>query len=382
MKKKITFIVNHAAFFCSHRLPVAERIISKGWDFNLIIGQAGDILMEREAVEILKKKKITFQRTYFSPKFSKNFLKEIFSIFQIISILLFKRPDIVHLVSPKAILFGGLACKLLFIKKKIFAISGMGYFYTGENNFKKTLLRKIYFFLFKIIFLGKHSQIIVQNSSDLLEIKKNLKINNNKKFILIPGSGVDEQIFKFSNFLKRKKIILLTARILFDKGIVEFFNSAKILKRKYKNWEFIIAGSDNYNSPSSIGKEKFKRLLKENNIKWLGYQSDMRKLINECSIFCLPSYREGMSKSLIEAAMSGLPIVTTNVPGCKEIVKNNINGYLVTAKNSKMLSIALEKLILSKKKRFIFSIQSRLHAKKNFSLINVVNKTIDIYKKI
>ena len=369
MKKKITFIVNHAAFFCSHRLPVAERIISKGWDFNLIIGQAGDILMEREAVEILKKKKITFQRTYFSPKFSKNFLKEIFSIFQIISILLFKRPDIVHLVSPKAILFGGLACKLLFIKKKIFAISGMGYFYTGENNFKKTLLRKIYFFLFKIIFLGKHSQIIVQNSSDLLEIKKNLKINNNKKFILIPGSGVDEQIFKFSNFLKRKKIILLTARILFDKG-------------KYKNWEFIIAGSDNYNSPSSIGKEKFKRLLKENNIKWLGYQSDMRKLINECSIFCLPSYREGMSKSLIEAAMSGLPIVTTNVPGCKEIVKNNINGYLVTAKNSKMLSIALEKLILSKKKRFIFSIQSRLHAKKNFSLINVVNKTIDIYKKI
>ena len=89
-----------------------------------------------------------------------------------------------------------------------------------------------------------------------------------------------------------------------------------------------------------------------------------------------------MSKSLIEAAMSGLPIVTTNVPGCKEIVKNNINGYLVAPRNSKMLSIALEKLILNKEKRFIFSIQSRLHAKKKFSLINVVNKTIDIYKKI
>lgn len=146
MKKKITFIVNHAAFFCSHRLPIALEIIKNGCDFHLIIGEGGSYEMEVEAIKILKKNNISYSKTFFSPQFSINILKEVFSIFQIIYILINKKPDIVHLISPKAILFGGFACYLAGIKNKVFAISGLGFFYTGKEDFKKKFLKIIYFF--------------------------------------------------------------------------------------------------------------------------------------------------------------------------------------------------------------------------------------------
>ncbi len=380
MKKKIIFIVNHAAFFCSHRLPIALEIIKNGCDFHLIIGEGGSYEMEIEAIKILKKNNISYSKTIFSPQFSINILKEIFSIFQIIYILINKKADIVHLISPKAILFGGFACYLAGIKNKVFAISGLGFFYTGKENFKKKFLKIIYFFFLNFFLNARYSKTIIQNYDDFLEIKKIINIRNQENLFFIPGSGVNHNNFKIKNFIQRKKIVLMTSRILVDKGVIEFFKAAKILKKKYKNWKFILVGALDYQSPSAINEKLFKKLLNEKNVEWAGYKKDIFNYLNKASIFCLPSYREGMSKSLIEAAMSGLPIVTTNVPGCRDVVKKNITGILVEPKNHIILSQGIEKLILNPKLRYLQSKRARIFAKNKFSLFNVVNETMKIYK--
>jgi glycosyltransferase involved in cell wall biosynthesis len=382
VKKKIIFIVNHAAFFCSHRLAIAQQLIKQNYSFHLIIGQAGSNEMEAEAIKVLKINKISYSRTLFSPQFSINIFKEFFSIIQIIFILCKIRPYIVHLVSPKAILFGGIASKLAFIKKRVFAISGLGYFYTGKKNLKHKILKSIYFSLLKIIFSNDSTKIIIQNNSDHIELKNILNLHNDDKFEIIHGSGVDHKVFKFAKFNNRKKVILMTARILFDKGVVEFFKAAKILKKKHKDWKFILIGSIDYKSPSTLDRAIFEKLLKEKNVEWKGFKKDIRNDIKNCSIFCLPSYREGMSKSLIEAAMSGIPIVTTNVPGCRDTVIKNITGVLVKPKNHVSLALGIEKLIISDDLRILFSKKARLFAKKKFALNSVVNKTMSIYKKI
>lgn len=168
---------------------------------------------------------------------------------------------------------------------------------------------------------ARYSKTIIQNYDDFLEIKKIINIRNQENLFFIPGSGVNHNNFKIKNFIQRKKIVLMTSRILVDKGVIEFFKAAKILKKKYKNWKFILVGALDYQSPSAIKERLFKKLLNEKSVEWVGYKKDIINYLNKASIFCLPSYREGMSKSLIEAAMSGLPIVTTNVPGCRDVVK-------------------------------------------------------------
>lgn len=380
MKKNITFIVNHAAFFCSHRLPLALEIKKNGWDFHLIIGEAGSQKMEIEALKVLKINNISYSKTFFSPQFSINFIKEIFSLFQIIYILIKKKPDIVHLVTPKAIFLGGVASHIALIKNKVFAISGLGFFYTGKNNFKKKFLRKMYFFFLDYFLNDSFSKTIFQNYNDFLEIKKNINIKNEQNLFFIPGSGVDHNKFKIKNGLQKKKIILMTTRILIDKGVIEFIKAATILKKKYKSWKFILVGALDYQSPSAVNEKLFRKLLNEKSVEWVGYKLDISNYLSQASIFCLPSYREGMSKSLIEAAMSGLPIVTTNVPGCRDVVVKNITGLLVEPKNHINLAQGIEKLILNTNLRHLQSKRARIFAKNKFSLFSVVNETMKIYK--
>ncbi len=176
-----------------------------------------------------------------------------------------------------------------------------------------------------------------------------------------------------------KKSIVLPARLLVEKGINEFVEAAKILKKKYTDWNFFLAGVADYNNPSSIKIKKLKEWQNMGIIKWLGYISDTKKLYSECSIVCLPSYREGFPKCLIEAASFGIPIVTTNVPGCRDAIIPNETGLLVEPKDAKSLVDGLDKLIRDKNLRIIFGNNGYNLAKEKFDIKNVIDKTFEIY---
>ena len=382
MKRKIVFIVNHAAFFCSHRLNLAIDIVKHGWDFHLIIGQPASIEMEKYAIKILKKNKINYTRTSFQSNFSLNLFKEIYGMYQIKKKLKKINPDLVHLVSPKAILFGGIVSRLLKVKNIVIAISGLGSLVTFNRSFKSYILNKIYFIFLKFISLNKYKKIIVQNLSDKKIIMSKLKNLKPKDFVLIPGSGEDPKKFKLVDYKKSKNIVLMSSRILIDKGVIEYLKASEILKKKFPHWKFLIAGSLDYKSSAAINSTTFKNYLKKKYVIWLGYEKNIIKLLKITSIACLPSYREGMSKFLIEASFLGKPIVTTNVPGCRDVVINNKTGVLVKPRNYMSLAKGIEKLIKNYKLREKYSKRANEFAIDKFNSVKVVGKTLKIYKEM
>ena len=374
--KKITFIVNHAAYLVSHRLQIVEKLIRDGWNCQILIGEAGSEIMEKDAYRILNEKKIPFTKNHFDT--SGYGIKNLIGFFQIFLNLFRFKPDIVHLVSPKAIIIGGVACRFLKLNLTVIAITGVGTIFLSKAGIAKKIIKSIYFIVLKFIFKNKKKKIIFQNNHDIFEFKKIFNIRN-EDIKIIPGSGVEINDQLIKNRDLSKKSIVLPARLLVEKGINEFVEAAKILKKKYTDWNFFLAGVADYNNPSSIKIKKLKEWQNMGIIKWLGYISDTKKLYSECSIVCLPSYREGFPKCLIEAASFGIPIVTTNVPGCRDAIIPNETGLLVEPKDAKSLVDGLDKLIRDKNLRIIFGNNGYNLAKEKFDIKNVIDKTFEIY---
>ena len=178
------------------------------------------------------------------------------------------------------------------------------------------------------------------------------------------------------------KSVLLPARVIKEKGIEEFIIASKKLKKKYPEWRFQIAGTIDYEKDSKYSYEKLNLLNNEKQVEFLGYIKNMIKVYERTSIVCLPSYREGFSKTLQEAAAIGLPIVTTRVTGCKDAIIPGKTGLLCNSKDSASLRKALQILILDKKKRLKFGLNGRKLAEKEFNLNKVINTNIFIYDKL
>ena len=213
---------------------------------------------------------------------------------------------------------------------------------------------------------------------------KQLHLAEDSHYCLIKGSGVDLDEFVYSVPLNIEPIkILFPARILYDKGIMELIYAAGILEDDYKGKVlFLLAGNCDDDNLASMSESELKKHLVPNYLEWIGFQKQMVPIYQECDIVVLPSYREGLPKSLIEACAIGRPVVTTDVPGCRECVIDNYNGFLVPAKNSDSLASALKRLIDDKELRLSFGKNSRIIAEKEFSIEKVLEKTFSIYDSI
>ena len=378
-KIKLCFVVNNVAFFVSHRLPIALEAMKNGYIVHLIVGRPGSISMESAAIKKISKFNISITKLHFSSD-GLNPISEVFYFIQIFLELKKINPEIVHCVSPKGVLYGGLATRLLGFPSLIIAISGMGSLFI--ENKKKLQIKKIYYFLYKyllkIIFNYKNKTIIVQNNDDknfILSFKNVLKEN----IVLIQGSGVDLKLFSEINLEAKEKIVLFPARILKDKGALEFVNAARILKHKFPEWKFIMAGASDYANPSKISTQTIQQWVMDGVIDWLGHKEEMVDIYKKSSVVCLPSYREGMPKSLLEAAAAGCAVITTNAIGCKDAIIPNITGILVPVCDVSSTVLALDKVMRDDKLRKEFGRAGIVLAAKSFSLESVVCKTINVY---
>jgi|TARA_B110000483_G_scaffold236651_1_gene310104 glycosyltransferase involved in cell wall biosynthesis len=369
MKKKIAYVINHISFFSTHILPLAIEAKKKGYEIKIFCGYGGSNETEVAAKKIIKRHKINFINVGFSPA-SKN----IFSEFKFLIIFLRElknyEPDIIHSISLKGILYGSIYFNIFGAKKLICFITGMGYFFTNNLKFYDLLLKKIILLILKLTLRSRNSILIIENKTDKKYFIKKIKINKSQ-IMMFNGVGVDLKKFNYNN-TKKKNIILFPARVLIEKGINEFLSCAKILSKKYPNWKFHIAGTLNYKKNQEI----FIKKSNLQNIKFHGHYFGIHRLFNESSIVCLPSYREGFPKSLIEASASGCAIVTSNVPGCRDVIKNNFNGYLCLPKNVVSLCDKLDKLINDKKLRESFCKNSRKLAEKKFDIKIFIKKNI------
>ena len=281
-------------------------------------------------------------------------------------------------MSPKAILLGGVISRLLSTPLTVIAITGVGTIFLSKDSFSKRIIKFIYIKVLKFILNNKNKKIIFQNEFDKNEFTKLFGLNEND-LIIISGSGVEikENSINLRNLESNN--ILLPSRLLIEKGIIEYIEAAKIIKKEFKDWNFFIAGTADYKNPSSIRLTDLKKWQDQGLIIWKGFIKDLDELYGNCSIVCLPSYREGFPKCLIEAASYGIPIVTTNVPGCRDAILPDKTGLLVNPKDVKSLADGLRKLILDQKKRKIYGDNGYYLAKEKFDIKDVIEKTLKVY---
>ena len=375
--KKIVYIINHLSFFYSHFLPLAQKCLEQGHEIYVLCGKGGSKNMEKQAENYIKKKNINFYKFDFEPGVG-SFFNELKNLILIHLKLRKINPQIIHGISLKGILISCLHSIITKPKKLICNVTGMGYFFTYKLNFYEKIIKKIILKIMKSGLLLKNSILIVENRDDYTFFKEVIKIPS-KKIFKIKGTGVNLKKFKYSEKLK-KNIVLFPARVLLEKGILDFLEASDFLSKKYKKWQFLIAGTLDYKKQSNKNPlVNFDKYKSNKNIKFLGFRNDMHKIFERTKIVCLPSYREGFPKSLIEATSSGCSIVTTNVPGCKEVVNKNINGYLCEPKNINCIRLKIEKLILNKSLRKMFSKNSRNIAIQNFSIDKFINHNLNLY---
>lgn len=369
--KKIVYVVNVDWFFISHRLPLALHALAIGYKVYVITKDTGRFA-EMEAIG-LKCIPLDFERS------GRNPVKEFKLIFHLKKIYLHLIPDIIHHITLKPSIYGTTAARKAKSKAIIInAVSGLGYTFTGNRI---SVSKMILVGLMRIAFLKKTSRFIFQNPDDRAFYEKQHFLNASNNLI-IKGSGVDENVFVQKNYeITSGKIrVVLVARMLKDKGILEFIRAAESLQTKYADKiEFILVGGLDLHNPAHITQKEIESHTKGGLIKWMGHRTDVKEIYTSADIVCLPSYREGLPKSLVEAMAIGCPIITTDTIGCRDCVDEGVNGYLVPVGNHVLLAQRIETLALDRELRIQMGNHSRLKMVKEMSLSQVIKMTFELY---
>ena len=308
-----------------------------------------------------------------------NIINDSYSIIHLSNIIKKYKPDIFHTVAPKTNLYGGIVAIFSKVKINIISFSGMGFLYSGNLTFKNLIKKFLYSKILNIIFLNKKLKVIVQNKDDYYLIKNKYDLNKRVKLIK-GGSGINLSKFNKLKVIKSKNIVF-SGRLVKNKGITEFINAAILLKKKYPDWSFVIYGAKDYISHDEFNIDDYKDLIQKKIIIYKGYKKNITSILKNCCIFCLPSYREGMPKSVLEASAAGIPSVVANTVGCREAVINNKTGLLSKPKNYKDLSLKIEILMKNEKLRNFLSNNAKKFVKKNCSMEVVTRKIFNLYEK-
>jgi glycosyltransferase involved in cell wall biosynthesis len=306
-----------------------------------------------------------------------NPLVELNSLFRLTRLYRSEKPDIVHHFTVKCVLYGSLAAQMAGVKGIINAITGLGYVFIGRGwraFFLRALVRLLYHFALG----GTH--VIFQNIEDR-EMFLHLKLVSPRQVHLIQGSGVDMQRYSPDGIAPELVLVVLPARLLWDKGVGEFVEAAKLLKAKGVAARFALVGDKDVNNPAGVAETFLLKWRELGVVEWWGWQEDMVNVYRQAHIVCLPSYREGLPRTLVEAAACGRPLVAADVPGCRSIVRQGENGFLVPPRDGAALAIALERLILDGAMRCKMGLRSREIAMADFSVEQITDETLQVYRQ-
>ncbi len=373
MRPKLLFLVTEDWYFWSHRLPVARAALRSGYE--VVVAARVSRYSQEIRDEGFRLVPLQLSRENYSP------LHDIRAIRELKRIYRREQPDIVHHVALKPILYGSIAALSQKGVLVINALAGLGYL-VASSSVKAWCLRQVVWNALRFLLNRPSSHVLLQNQEDRQLLITKLGIPPEKTTI-IRGSGVDVNVFQPAPEPGGIPIVLLPSRMLWNKGIIDFVEAARLLRQKSMVARFVLAGDSDPGSPSAIPREKLIEWQNEGTVEWWGHQQSMPQTLQESTLVCLPSHGgEGVPKALIEAAASGRAIVTTDVPGCRDIVRHGINGLLVQPKNSAALAAAIEELIKDDGRRRQMGSHGREIAVNEFSQETVVEQTLALYEKL
>jgi len=373
IRPKLLFFITEDWVFCSHRLPLAVAAREAGYDVVLVTNVSNHAEMIRNAGIKL----IPFNLV----RGSLNPFKELSAIARLSSIFLQEKPDVVHHVAIKPILYGSIAARLAGVTNIVNALTGMGYLFTSDH-LKARLIRPLINIAFRMLLNGKRSRLIMQNQDDC-SMLVNAGIVKAFRTKLIRGAGVDTKEFYYSpEPFVGPPCVVLPARMLKDKGVIEFVAAAEMLKRRGVTARFVLVGDTDLHNHAAISVKQLTAWVADGFVEWWDRRNDMPQVLANSHIVCLPSYREGLPKALLEAASSGRPIVTTDTIGCREVVRHGENGLLVPLRSTTELADALQYLIENPEIRQQMGLMGRALAVKEFAVENVIAETLAVYKEL
>ncbi|WP_407207346.1 glycosyltransferase family 4 protein [Citrobacter portucalensis] len=373
--KVLLYFVNVDWFFISHRLPIAQKALDDGYKVAI----ACHFTSHREELE-------TMGFMTFEIPFSRSgvgIFSELKTILKIREVINLVKPTLIHSITIKPVIYSGLMRRTISATNPmVFAISGLGYVFTTKTM-RATLIRLAVTVLYKLALSGNKKIVIFQNPSDEGILSKIVGLNENEK-VLIKGSGVDLNVYDFKQEPDNGQIkIAMACRLLKDKGVYQYIEAARLVKKSHSNVEFLLIGSPDPENPNSVLAEEIDAWVHEGVITYLGHRKDIANIFANSNIVSLPSfYGEGVPKVLIEAAACGRPIVTTNNPGCRDAIVDGETGICVPVKDSLALASALVILIEQPALRQSMGKAARNFAEAEFDIKSVVNKHLAIYNTL
>ncbi len=306
-----------------------------------------------------------------------NPLRELDVVRQIASIYRRVRPDVVHHFALKSVLHGTLAARLVRVPAIVGSITGLGYTFI-PGGMRRTVLREVVSGALRAALFRARAHTIFQNEDDL-SFFISRKIVRREETSLVLGSGVDTDAFRPGSEPDGAFTVVTGTRMLWDKGLGELVAAASVVRERGHQLRLIFAGTPDPRNPASIPEENLKKWHDEGVIEWLGHVADMPAVLGRGHAACLPSYREGLPLFLAEAAASGKPIITTDVPGCRAVVVDGQTGFLVKVRDSLSLADALTRLAADAELRRRMGESARQHAVSDFSRQRIIRDIFGVY---
>jgi glycosyltransferase involved in cell wall biosynthesis len=367
---RLLYVVTEDWYFLSHRLPMARAARAAGFEVHVATRVVdGAAAIEAEGFVLHP---VPFRRGRISPLGTIATIRTLRRIHRTVA------PAIVHHVALQAAILSSLAA-LGRPVSSVNALTGLGYAFTS-SRLKAQLLRPIFSTLLRLLFDRPQQAVLVQNPNDRDGVLA-LGIAA-ERIALIPGSGVDVDALQPMPEPEGWPTIAFVGRLLDDKGIHTLVNAHRLLRQRGCNVELLIAGTPDPANPASVSEHDAEGWNREPGIAWLGHVGDISALWARAHIAVLPSRREGLPKSLLEAAASGRPMIATDVPGCREVVRPGETGLLVPVDDAPALADAIETLAASRELRERYGAAARRLAVERFSAKAIGQQTVDLYRRL
>ena len=365
---RLLYLITEDWYFWSHRLDLARAAREAGYD--VIVATRVTHHGERIRGEGFQLEPLEMVRR------SRNPFREVIAVAELVRLYRRVKPDVVHHVAMKPILYGSLAAWFTRVPSVINAFAGLGYAFMDERN---GLLRWCVKTAFRTVLHVSHSVALVQNQDDQDRLVGEGVVPASRARI-IAGSGIDVAVYSMQPSPSGIPVVVLPARMLWDKGVGEFVEAARWLKQKGVHARFILVGRRDEHNPAAIPEIRLKEWVQAGVVEWWGHREDMLAVYAAAMLVVLPSYREGLPKVLLEAAACGKAIVATDVPGCREIVRGRFNGLLVPPRDSTALAAAIEELLSDQALREVMGRRSRTRVLAEWSSPRITEQVLGLYR--
>lgn len=360
---RLVFLDTEDWYFVTHHLPLAVAAKQAGFEVTVITRCGAKCDAIRAAgIDVLP---FGMARRGLNPV---GLMREVIGVSR-----LYRRiePDLVHHVALRPVVVGGLAAQFAGVRGRVAAIAGMGYAFTaGRGGWLAAALRLL---LRQAL---RRSAVIVQNPDDAAAVRR-LGVAQ-ARIHLIPGAGVDVGRFTPMPEPPDKPAVMLASRLLWDKGVGEFVEAARRLAGRAR---FVLVGAPDPGNPASVSEADLRGWVSQGVVEWWGVREDMPAVLNQTHIVCLPSYREGLPKVLLEAMACGRAVITTDATGCRDCVRDGDNGLLVPVKDAQALTDAIGRLLDDPALRRRMGARGRQRAVEEFSLERVIEATLAVYRE-